>query len=58
MAKPLTDYNGSKVPYDILFLDGPKLPVEGYTWTPKSLTKRQMNVELKGTFEGAMSVIT
>jgi hypothetical protein len=58
MAKFLTDHNGGKVPYDILFLDGPKLPVEGYTWAPKSFMKRQMNVELKGTFEGAMSVIT
>lgn len=58
MVKFLTNYNGGKVPYDILFLDGPKLLIEGYTWAPKSFMKRQMNVQLKGTSEGAMSVIT
>jgi len=58
MAKFLTEHNGGKVPYDILFLDGPKLLIEGYTWAPKSFMKRQMNLELKGTFEGVLSVIT
>jgi hypothetical protein len=58
MAKFLSEYNGGQVPYDILFLDGPKLPVESYTWAPRSFMKRQMNLELKGTYEGAMSVVT
>jgi Heterokaryon incompatibility protein (HET) len=58
MAKFLTEHNGGKVPYDILFLDGPKLPIENYTWAPKSFMKRQLNAELKGTFAGAISVIT
>jgi hypothetical protein len=58
MAKFLTEHNGAKVPYDILFLDGPKLPIEGYTWAPKSFMKRQLNLEMKGTYEGAMSIIT
>jgi hypothetical protein len=58
MAKFLSEYNRGQVPYDILFLDGPKLPVESYTWAPRSFMKRQMNLELKGTYEGAMSVVT
>jgi hypothetical protein len=58
MAKFLIEHNGGKAPYDILFLDGPKLPIENFTWAPKSFMNRQMNMELKGTSEGAMSVIT
>jgi len=58
MAKLLNEHNGGKVPYDILFLDSPKLPIEGFTWAPKSFMKRQLNIELKGTYDGAMGVIT
>lgn len=58
MARFLTEYNESRVPYDILFLDGPKLPVENYTWAPRTFMNRQMNLELKGTMEGNFGVVT
>jgi hypothetical protein len=58
MARFLSEYNRSRVPYDILFLDGPKLPVENYTWAPRTFMSRQMNLELKGTTEGNLSVVT
>jgi hypothetical protein len=58
MARFLNEYNGSRVPCDILFLDGPKLPVHNYTWAPRTFMSRQMNVELKGTSEGNLGVIT
>ena len=58
MARFLSEYNGSRVPYDILFLDGPKLPVENYTWAPRTFMNRQMNLELKGTAEGNLGVVT
>lgn len=58
MAKFLAEHNNGKVPYDILFLDGPKLPIENFTWAPKSFMKRLMNLELKGTWERSMSVVT
>ena len=47
-----------KVPKDILFLDGPKLLIEGFTWAPEEFMKRHMSQELKGTYEGAMSVVS
>lgn len=58
MARFLSEYNESRVPYDILFLDGPKLPVENYTWAPRTFMNRQMNLELKGTRERNFGVVT
>jgi hypothetical protein len=58
MARFLNEYNGSRVPYDILFLDGPKLPVENYTWAPRTFMSRQLNLELKGSLEGNLAVVT
>jgi hypothetical protein len=43
MTKFLTEHNSGKVPYNILFLNGPKLAIENYTWAPKSFMIRQMN---------------
>ncbi|MCJ1279354.1 hypothetical protein MMC21_007178 [Puttea exsequens] len=58
MAMFLTEHNGGKVPSDILFLDGKKLPFEGYGWAPQTFMKRQLAIDMKGTGMGVMSYIT
>ena len=52
MASFLAEYNGGKVPSDIIFLDGIKHPFEGFHWAPQTFMKRQLAVEMKGTSLG------
>ena len=58
MASFLAEYNGGKVPSDIIFLDGFKLPFEGFGWAPQTFMKRQLAIEMKGTGLGSISYIT
>ena len=58
MANFLAEYNGGKVPSDIIFLDGFKLPFEGFGWAPQTFMKRQLAIEMKGTGLGSFSYIT
>lgn len=51
MARFLQQYNSGKVPYDLLFLDGPKLPLINFSWAPRSFLKRQLGVDMTGSFE-------
>ena len=58
MANFLAEYDGGKIPSDIIFLDGSKLPFEGFGWTPQTFMKRQLAIEMKGTGLGSFSYIT
>ncbi|KAI9869777.1 MAG: hypothetical protein M1830_005100, partial [Pleopsidium flavum] len=58
MRKFLTDYNGGKVPVDIIILDGKKLILPGFAWAPAGFIKRQMGLETKGSSEGLWARVT
>lgn len=60
MAKFLIEHNDTKVPYDILFLHGPKLPVPNFKWAPQSLMRKEgdLGQELKGTHDEVWSLAT
>lgn len=58
MIKFLIEHNGSKVRYDILFLKGPKLLINGFSWAPKTFLNREIDTIVRGRYEGGWAVIS
>ncbi len=58
MIKFLIEHNGSKVRYDILFLQAPKLLFHGFSWAPKTFLDREVDTIVRGRYEGGWAVIS
>jgi hypothetical protein len=58
MIKFLIEHNESKVRYDILFVQGEKLLIQGFSWAPKSFLHRPLDVIVRGKWQGGWAIVT
>lgn len=58
MIQFLMEHNNGLVRFDVLFLQGPKLLVEGFSWAPKTFLNRDLDVIYRGKYEGGWCVIS
>jgi hypothetical protein len=58
MIKFLIEHNESKVRFDILFVKGEKLLVQGFSWAPKSFLNRPLDVIVRGKWQGGWAIIS